>query len=143
MAGFLTSLMDELGARRRRLRASLGDRGATIIDFLTLAGLMLGSLGLFVRAWMPAAAPWGFWLPLVFVIGFLLIEARRQAAVKQSDTPETIAARYDWPVVLWSLGCALAGAAAFVIAWGAQPPPPAEENVWTPPENSVPVDISP
>jgi hypothetical protein len=143
MVGFITSLLDELSARRRRLRASLGDRGAALIDFLVLGGLALGSLGLFVRAWMAEAAPWGFWLPLVFLIGFLLIETRRQTVVKAAEAPEAIGQRYDWVVLLWSFACALAGAAAFVIAWGAQPPAPAEENVWTPPENSVPVDISP
>ena len=96
MGGFFSSLFTEMGARRRRLRAALGDRGQAMVEFLVLGGLLLGSLGLFVRAWMPAAAPWGFALPVVFVI-----------------------------------------------AWTAQPPPAQEEEIWTPPESSVSVDISP
>ncbi len=133
----------EMGARRRRLRASLGDRGQAIAEFLVLGGLLIGSLGLFVRTWMPAAAPWGFWLPLVFIMGFVLIEVRRQASLRiDGADPEKVSQGYDWITLLWSLGCALAGAAAFIIAWGAAPPPP-EPEFWTPPESSVPVDISP
>jgi hypothetical protein len=142
MGGFFSSLFAEMGARRRRLRAALGDRGQALAEFLVLGGLMVGSLGLFARPWMPDAAPWGFWLPLVFVVGYLLIDARRQVALARAEAPEKVAAGYDWVALLWSFGCALTGAAAFVIAWGAEPPP-APEDVWTPPENSVSVDISP
>lgn len=71
----------EWGARRKRLRTAFGDRGQALTDFLVMSGLLVGSVGLFVREWMPGAAPWGFALPFVFVIGFVLIEARRQAAV--------------------------------------------------------------
>lgn len=142
MGGFFSSLFEEMGARRRRLRASLGDRGQSLSEFVILGGLALGSLGLFMQPWMFEAAPWGPWLPLVFVIGYLLIEARRQAASARSDNPDSVSAGYDWVALLWSFGCALAGAAAFVIAWGAEPEP-TPEDVWTPPENAVSVDISP
>ena len=165
-------MFTEMGARRRRLRASLGDRGQALTEFLVLGGLAVGSLGLFVRPWMPAAAPWGFWLPLVFIVGFLLIEARRQAAIKvasvthaqaaeaaqavargeHTDMPmvvdengrtivERVTAGYDWIALGWSFGCALLGAAAFVIAWSAAPPAPPED--WSPPNSAVSVDISP
>jgi hypothetical protein len=143
MGGFFPSLFAEMGARRRRLRAALGDRGQGIVEFLVLGGLAIGSLGLFVRDWMPAAAPWGFAIPLVFLIGFLLIDQRRQATLAAGQPPEQVSASYDWIALLWSFGCALAGAAAFVIAWSAEPPPVQEEEIWTPPENSVPVEISP
>jgi hypothetical protein len=142
MAGFLPNLFSEMGARRRRLRAALGDRGQAIVEFLVMAGLAIGSLGLFVREWMPAAAPWGFALPFVFVIGFVLIEARRQAAASAGDAAR-VSQTYDWIVLLWSFGCALAGAAAFMIAFSAEPPAPPEEDIWTPPENAVSVDIPP
>lgn len=144
MSGFFSSMFAEIGARRRRLRASLGDRGQAIAEFLVMGGLLVGSLGLFVRAWMPSAAPWGFALPFIFLIGYGYIDFRRQtASARDSADPEKISASYDWIALLWSFGCALAGAAAFVIAWSAQPPAPPEEEFWTPPENSVPVDISP
>lgn len=143
MAGFLSSMFGEMAARRRRLRASLGDRGQGFVEFLVLGGLLVGSLGLFVRDWMPAAAPWGFALPVVFLLGYALIEIRRQSALTRGGEPSKVSQNYDWIVMLWSLGCALAGAAAFVIAWTAQPQVPTEEDVWTPPESAVPVDISP
>jgi len=150
MAGFFSSLLSEQGARRRRLRASFGDRGQGIIEFLVLGGLVAGSLGLLIEPWMARAAPWGFALPFVFALGFLLIERRRQAAPPpaagdevdaRDDEPKLLG--YDWFVVLWSLGCALAGAAAFVIAWSAQPAPHHADENWQPPAGAVPVDISP
>ncbi|MGH6952266.1 MAG: hypothetical protein ACREH4_15495 [Vitreimonas sp.] len=144
MGSFFSAMFEEMGARRRRLRSSLGDRGQALAEFLVLGGIAIGSLGLFVRPWMPAAAPWGFWLPLVFAIGYLLIEARRQAAMARADGDSArIGAGYDWIALLWSFACALAGAAAFVIAWSAAPPAPADPNEWAPPESAVPVDISP
>jgi hypothetical protein len=195
MSGFFSSMIAEMGARRKRQRQALGDRGQALTEFLVLAGLVIGSAGLFVREWMPAAAPWGFALPVVFVAGIFLIEARRQAAVAlfQRRLPETndeydaqewarldaemradersavfqeqtkskfdgeadarrqyrvdnpaliVAPKYDWAALLWGLGCALAGAAAFVIAWNAEPPP-VDDGVWRPPEGSIASDIVP
>jgi len=142
MGDFFSSLFAEMGARRRRMRQALGDRGQSLAEFLLLGGLALGSLGLFLRPWMAAAAPWGFALPLVFLIGFFAIDWRRQGAIARGGEPEAVSRNHDWLVLLWSLACALSGAAAFVSAWSAEPPPP-PEDVWTPPENSVPVDISP
>ncbi|MEZ6023378.1 MAG: hypothetical protein R3C16_08210 [Hyphomonadaceae bacterium] len=139
MGSFFTALFDEMGARRRRLRAALGDRGQAIAEFLVLAGLALGSLGLFVREWMPAAAPWGFWMPAVFVVGYLAIDARRQANLARGAEPERTAKRFDWAALAWSFGCALIGAAAFVIAMSAEP----QLEEWTPPEHTIPVDLSP
>jgi len=141
MNAFFGSMFDEIGARRRRLRAALGDRGQAILGFLVLGGLAIGSLGLLVRDWMPAAAPWGFALPFVFVLGFVLLDARRQAQVKRIAEPGSVGPAHDWLVLWWSLGCALLGLAAFVIAWTAEPPPAPEEEIWTPPESAVSVDL--
>jgi hypothetical protein len=140
MAGFVSNMFAEIGARRRRLRAGIGDRAQGFVEFLVLAGLGVGSLGLFVREWMPSAAPWGFALPFVFLTGYVLIDARRQATLARGADEAKAAASYDWVTLGWAFACALAGAAAFVIAWTAQPH---EEEIWTPPESSVSVDISP
>lgn len=142
MAGFFTSLFDELGERRRRLRKSLGDRGQALASFAILAGLVLGSLGLFLRPWMTDVSAWGFAVPAVFVIGYLLIDWRRQQDIARGASAEALAAKYDWTARLFSLACALAGAAAFVIALTSEPAPPQIEE-WTPPEGTVSVDISP
>ncbi len=143
MGNFFSAMFEEMGMRRRRLRTVFGDRGQAIFEFLIMAGLALGSLGLLVRTWMPAAAPWGFALPFVFLAGYVLIERRRQRAHAGAAEPDIVQRNYDWAALLWSIACALAGAAAFVIAWGAEPPAPPQEEIWTPPESSVPVDISP
>jgi hypothetical protein len=139
MAAFFPNLFDELGGRRRRLRKSLGDWGQALASFMILAGLMLGSLGLYLRPWMIDVAAWGFAVPAVFVIGYLLIDWRRQATLARGADPEKTAATYDLTARLFSFACALAGAAAFVIAFTS--PPQIEE--WTPPEGTVSVDISP
>lgn len=136
-------MFSEMGARRRRLRGAFGDRGQGVFEFLIMGGLLLGSLGLVVREWMPAAAPWGFGVPFVFLIGYVLIDGRRQAALARGDDAEKVSQTYDWGALWWSLGCSLLGVAAFVIALTSAPPAPPPEDVWTPPESAIPVDISP
>lgn len=145
MSGLVTELAAEIGARRKRLRLAMGDRSQALSEFLLLAGLVLGSLGLLLQPWMAGAAPWGFAVPLVFVLGYLAIELRRRASAASGDSEGAarVQAGYDWAIVLWGMTCALAGIAAFVIAWGAEPAPPAEPEGWTPPESSVSVDIVP
>lgn len=115
---------------------------------LIMGGVVAGSLGLFIAPWMPGAAPWGFSLPFIYVAGYLLIELRRQrsgaqARAEDADAAERVANGYDWLVVLWGLACALAGAAAFVIAWSARPEPAPEPDFWTPPETSVESEFDP
>jgi hypothetical protein len=104
--------------------------------------LVLGSLGLYLRPWMIGVSPWGFLVPVVFVVGYLLIEWRRQAETARGGASEAIVTRYDWTARLFSLACALVGAAAFVIALSSEPPAPHIEE-WAPPENAVSVEISP
>ena len=135
-------MFGEIGARRRRMRAAFGDRGQAVAEFLVLGGLLVGSLGLVVRDGMIGAAPWGLALPLVFVIGFLAIEARRQAQIGSEGDEAKTSARYDWIVFLWSFGCALLGVAAAVLAWTAQTHTPIQEE-WVPPREAVDVDIAP
>ncbi|MBS0386585.1 MAG: hypothetical protein JSS00_14680 [Proteobacteria bacterium] len=142
MNGFLPAMFAEMGARRRRMRAAFGDRGQALVEFLVLGGLAVGSLGLLVREGMVRAAPWGLALPFVFVIGFLIIDARRQARIERGADQDKSSARYDWVVLLWSFGCALLGVAAFVLAWTAQPRVAQQED-WQPPRSAVDVDISP
>jgi len=173
MGSFFSSLFAEMGARRRRLRAALGDRGQAISEFLVLSGLLTGSLGLFLRPWMPAAAPWGFWVPLAFIGGYLLIEARRQAAAAAAakahsaavEVAQAVAAgeRSDMPEVVdedgrtvvdrvalsydWiALGWSFACALLGVAAFviaWSAAPPLEDPSDWTPPESAVSVDISP
>ncbi len=141
MNAFFAAMFAEMGARRRRLRASLGDRGQALVEFLVLGGLALGSIGLFLRPWMTGVSPWGFAIPFVFLIGFLLIDARRQAQLGQAEDVAKVNGGYDWVTLLWSFGCALAGAAAFVIAFTSEPPNTAPEQDWAPPPSAVDIDM--
>lgn len=144
MSGFFPTMLAEMGARRRRLREALGDRGQGVVEFLLLAGLLTGSLGLFVRDWMPAAAPWGFAVPVLFVIGYVLLEARRQSALRMEAVDQVaLTRRYDNFVALWCLACALLGAAAFAIAWTAPHANGAPAQDWSPPSSTVPTQIGP
>jgi len=135
-------MVSEIGARRRRLRASFGDRGQAVTEFLVLAGLAIGSIGLVVRDGMVRTAPWGLALPLVFAIGYFAIEARRQTQIRAGADEAKTGNAYDWIVLLWSFGCALLGAAAFVLAWTAHPAVAPHED-WQPPREAVDVDIAP
>lgn len=141
MNDFFSAMFTEMGQRRRRLREMLGDRGQGFAEFLVLGGVLAGSIGMVLGPWMPAAAPWGIAVPFVFLAGYLAIEARRQARLRSGGDAEKLAGGYDWTVFLWSFGCALAGAAAFVIALSAKPAPSNEE--WRPPASSVEVEIGP
>lgn len=135
MSGFFSDMFDEMVARRRRRKDILGDWGQGAAGFLVMAGLGFGSIGLLARPWMAATAPWGFAVPLVFALGYAAIDWRRQGVVARAgddiDRQEEIANGYDWLTLLWGLACALAGAAAFVIAWTNEPPP------WAPPETAI------
>jgi hypothetical protein len=142
MSGFLSRMMAELGARRRRLRGSLGEYGQALAEFVVLGCLLAGSLGLFLLPWMPAAAPWGFAMPFVLVGGLLWLEKRRQDAVTRGAEPEAIAPAHDWAAFLLAFGCAVAGLAAFLIAYGAAPEPPPRAPDWHPPADAVASDIA-
>lgn len=138
---FIDEFFEELAARRKRLRSRVGDRGQSLVELAVLAGLVMGSLGLYIRPWMPNAAPWGFAIPFVFVIGYVILEARRQAELKSGRNEDILAKRYDWAVMAWSFGCAAAGLTAFVFALLAEPAPPPAEDVWRPPEDAVMFDL--
>ncbi len=141
MSEFLPRMMAEMGARRRRLRESLGEYGQALAEFLVLGGLLVGSLGLLLMPWMPGAAPWGFTLPFVFVGGALWLEKRRQDALAKGAEAEAIAPAHDWATFLLAIGCAVAGLAAFLIAYGAEPAGPPQAPDWRPPPGAVASDI--
>jgi hypothetical protein len=142
VSGYFSSMMGEFAARRRRMRESFGDRGQAIAEFLVMSGLLIGSAGLFLKSWMFAAAPWGLAVPVVFLAGFLLIEGRRQSMPAPTPNEDGGASGYDWIVLLWSFACALAGAAAFFVALGAEPAPPPEPPAWQPPEQVMEFDLN-
>jgi hypothetical protein len=144
MGGFFSVMIEEIGARRRRFRLAFGNWGQALSEFLTFAGLAVGSFGLFVRPWMPDVASWGFAVPVVFVLGHLLLEWRRQAkpTPEDKDDAETRTSKYDWGAFLFSLACAVAGLAAFVIGISSEPASVVDEG-WQPPTGAVQSTIVP
>jgi hypothetical protein len=144
MGTFLQSFFDEVMARRRRIASTIGPLAQGIFDLALLGGVVIGSLGLFSFPWMPAVAPWGFALPVVYLVGHGLLDARRQAALGAGHDPEEVKERGDLFAVLFSMAWAALGAATFMYALQQEPepppPPPAEE--WTPPENVPELDIT-
>lgn len=135
-------MFSELGARRRRLRAALGDRGQSLFEFGVMSALVMGSLGLILREWMPAAAPWGFALPFLYVGGYVLLDWLRQRA-PVVETEEAPHRRWDLYTLGWTLLCASASVATLLYAWGAEPPPPPEPPAWQPPEDVILFDAPP
>ncbi len=141
---FFGSLFAELGARRRRLRLAMGDRGQSLFEFALLGVLTLGSAGLFVRSWMPAAAPWGFALPIVFIVGYIALDLRRQRAAAPAADAEHPHRAADRLALIWTLLCMAAAIATFVYAWSAEPPlPPPIDQGWQPPQDTLNFDIAP
>ena len=155
MNEFFAAMFAEIGPRRRRMRESLGDWGEGLSGFVLLGGLVVGSLGLFARPWMLRIAPWGLAVPFAWGVGYALIDWRRQVALANAEPTvvlsdgvnqvgnldaarEQISRTYDWFALLWGLACAIAGIAAFVMAWT----PPAAPD-WQPPPDAVSVDIAP
>lgn len=146
MRAFFVSLFDELGERRRRLRSALGERGQSLFEFALLSAFMLGSVGLFVRAWGPAASPWGFALPFVFLLGYAILDARRQGELAAGADGERVRKRYNLAALVWALLTAALALFAFVHVFMSEPPPPPaapEEPTWQPPDDAVNVDLAP
>ena len=144
---FLASLFSELGKRRGRIRKWMGDRPEAILEFSLLSGFVLGTLGLYLKPGMADLAPWGFLAPPIFLIGYPILDWRRQAELAAGADAEKTTRRYDIASVFWGLACAGIGLAAFLIAltsWAPEPPPapPPPEPEWTPPPDAVPSDLS-
>ena len=115
MASFVSSFFSELGARRARLRAALGDRNASWIEFALIGGISMGAIAAVLmhepRGWAPLA---------VIIPAYLLIDMLRQRALaKGADEGET-RTRYDRIVFALFAAIALIGAA--ICAYALQKP---------------------
>lgn len=139
--GYFAALFSELGARRRRLRGALGDRGQSLFEFGVLSAFALGSFGLALSHWPAARAlAWGAVAPLLFVTGYALLDLRRQRA---DGAAESARKGHDWVALGWTLCCAGLAIALFAWAMSYAPPQPAEAQGWQPPEDTVTLDMAP
>lgn len=123
---FLSTWLSELGQQRMNLRKRLNESRASLIEFGQLACLMLGSLGLLVPERGFAVAPWGFAIPIVYLVAMVGVEIVRQRAIKQPG--DVVRMRRGYGRVTGAIGlvCAAAGMATFIhaITYGQPLPPP-------------------
>lgn len=144
--GFWSSLFEEVGARRRQLRERLGDRGQSLFEMALLAGFLLGSIGLFLQPWMFRVAPWGLAALPIFLVGYVLLDVRRQADLAANGASKPLRKRHRRNALLLALATASMGAAAFTLGMMASPPvapgpPLLTDPQWIPPPDAIDTDI--
>jgi hypothetical protein len=123
---FLQTMAEELGARRRRLQKALGALAGGLIEFAVLGGLTVGVAGAFLGKYLGV-------LPLLgFVIGYVWLERRRQAALAAGAEPDVLRRRSDLQALVLSVAMALLGFMIFGLAMQAK-----QQAGWTPPEPKV------
>ena len=141
MAGFLSNLGAELGARRKRLRKAIGDGRASLLEYVLLLGVVLGvaspSFGPkhFVGAY---AAPV---LPVLLIAGYLVIEANRQTLIARGQAAEAVRPANDQRVLRFLIAVAVIGYLVFV--WALLAPPPFELAPEEAPPGALEVTIGP
>ncbi|MGE3143437.1 MAG: hypothetical protein AB7L65_08960 [Hyphomonadaceae bacterium] len=137
---FFSALLDETAARRKRLRQALGDRGQSLFEFALLTGLVIGAGSFYLRDWLAAYAPLTLLLPFAFVLGYGLIEARRQSEFKAGAAEESVRKRYDLAALAWAILCGGLGLGLLCYAMTAKPPP-APATGWEPPRGTVATEL--
>jgi hypothetical protein len=123
----IEDMLDELGARRRRLTRKFSPFLGGLLEFAMLGGLVLGV------AAVPLGRPWGA-LPLLgWLAGYIVLDRRRQAALAAGGEPEAVQRSSD-PTVLW-LTIALAALGFWVFLGAMQAK---EREGWQKPEDPLP-----
>ena len=128
---FWTSLGEELGERRRRMRRALQPWRAGLIEFLFLTGFILGFGAPIVHG--AAALPWwtGLLPPLIFLVGYALVDLGRQRAIAAGAAEEEARKRAFAPTLAVTIIAPLLGALVYLAPIWARPPappPPVEEK---------------
>ncbi len=140
---FWGNLFTELGARRKRLRESFGERGQSVFELALLSALILGTVGLLLHPWMAGAAPWGFALPVLLPLGYVALDARRQRALGAGQDEDAVRKTHDRLTLVFVSLIIVAGIGAFAYGLASEPPaPPQPDPGWQPPEDAVSVDMS-
>lgn len=140
---FFTSLFEELGAKRRRLRRALGDWRASLVEALTVGGMGFGLFG-------PIAYPrgetelWhGLLAPLGLAAGLALLEARRRGALARGVDEARLRRGYDVLTLCLMAAMALAGVALYALSAATVPAAPTITVPDTVPEDAVIIDLPP
>lgn len=123
--GYWSSLGDELGERRRRLRRTLKPWRAGLIEFLILAGFTLGLVAPLIHG--PAALDWRLGLvpPALFLLAYGLVDLARQRALAAGGEEEAVRRRFRPPTIAAAvIGPTLGLLVYFAPIWMRPPPPP-------------------
>ena len=120
----ISAAIDELLARRLRLHKRFRPFVSGVLEFAILSGFVLAIAAVFLGRWygaLPVAA---------FVIGYLVLESRRQAALAAGQGEDIVRSRYDRLSFAMTLALALIGIWVFAGALRAkdaagwvEPPP--------------------
>jgi hypothetical protein len=120
-------LLDELAARRRRMAKRFSPLLGGLLEFFLLGGLVLGVAAAFL------GMPWGV-LPLIgWVVGYVILDRRRQAALAAGGASETVQRASDPLALGLTLGLAALGFWVFVSAMSVK-----DREGWTKPAEELP-----
>src|SRR5262245_12793769 len=126
---FLSAMGQEFVERRNRLRASFGDRNASLVEFALFGGVVAGVLAAVLGQWRGVA-------PLIaLLVGYTLLDASRQRALAQGADAGATRKRHDRLTFLLFAAMAAIGIAFLVMAM--QPPP----HKFGPPPAGVPLNV--
>lgn len=126
-------MLDELGARRRRLAKNFSPILGGLIEFALFGGLVLGVAAAFL------GRPWGV-LPMVgWLVGYFLLDRRRQAALAAGAATEAVQGPSDKLAFGLTAGLAALGLWVFVGAVQVK-----DQEGWQPPAEEIPpaVDLT-
>ena len=141
MAGFLSNLGAEFGARRKRLRKALGDGRASLLEYVLLLGLVLAIAS---PSFGPKHFVGGYFgpaLPLLLVAGYVLLDANRQTLIARGQAEEAVRPAFDRRVLWFCI--AVAGIGYLTFVWALFAPSPFELVPDAPPPGAVEVTIGP
>jgi DNA-binding transcriptional LysR family regulator len=124
---FFSDMFEELGARRRRLHTALGALAGGLVEFALIGGLTLG-LGAALLGKPVGVAPL-----IGFVLGYGLLEQRRQRALAGGAEEGAVRRRGDRHALIVSAAMAVLGFWVFGQAMAAK-----EQAGWVEPEPPPP-----
>jgi hypothetical protein len=129
---FFSQMFEELAERRLRLHKAVRAFTAGLIEFAIVGGLFVSLLAI------PLGNVFGVLPPLIFFAGYLLLERRRQAALKAVQAADgdeaALRKRSDRQALIFSIVVALVGFGVFGQAmaikekegWVPREPPPSK-----------------
>jgi hypothetical protein len=124
---FFSDMFEELAERRRRLHKAVRAFTAGLLEFAFIGGLFVSLLAI------PLGSLLGALPPIGFVIGYWLLERRRQIALKAGADEAALRKAGDRQALILAAAMAIAGFYVFGQAMAAK-----EKEGWVAPEPPPP-----